>query len=323
MKSHPHIDLVDGYAKAAQKASLSHAEKATMKDALRENMKLSPVHRPLRSSPMPSAYFPYTWAILQGKKRFVAPIMLLLIVGGSTSYAAEGTVPGDLLYPVKINVNESVFSALSFSAVSKAKWAVEKVGRRLAEAKSASVNAAVKRELDSEAISDSQDADAQIAALNAQDPTDAQALTAELGVLLQGVSTSTSTVVATSTSSTSVSTPVLHIKKAAAPIINEVISAVPDADATATASDTTDTDANAAVDAGVAVTPTTTTATVKIFNSSPANTSNTSNTSSGNSSAGASVSASVSAPAVSAAAAVSVPAVSVPVPAVNVTVPTL
>lgn len=61
-------------------------------------------------------------------------LVLVLFVGIGTSFAAEGALPGDPLYAVKIYVNEQVRGALAVSEASKAQWNVEQVSRRLAEA---------------------------------------------------------------------------------------------------------------------------------------------------------------------------------------------
>lgn len=61
-------------------------------------------------------------------------LVLVLTVGTGTSYAAEGALPGDALYPVKIHVNESVQGALALSDEAKVVWHAARVERRLAEA---------------------------------------------------------------------------------------------------------------------------------------------------------------------------------------------
>lgn len=61
-------------------------------------------------------------------------LVLVLCVGVGTSYAAEGTVPGDTLYPVKVNVNEQVQGALARSPQAKADWNARRATRRLEEA---------------------------------------------------------------------------------------------------------------------------------------------------------------------------------------------
>lgn len=62
------------------------------------------------------------------------PIMIALALGGGTSFAAERALPGDTLYPIKVEVNERVRSALTFSAEGEAELAARLAERRLAEA---------------------------------------------------------------------------------------------------------------------------------------------------------------------------------------------
>ncbi len=64
------------------------------------------------------------------------PILLLiaLIIGGGTSFSAEGALPGDTLYPIKINVNEEIRSFVSFSNEAQTKWDARRVEKRLEEA---------------------------------------------------------------------------------------------------------------------------------------------------------------------------------------------
>jgi len=65
--------------------------------------------------------------------QFIALLTALSLIGGGTSYAAEGTLPGDPLYPIKIRVNEEVVAALSFSDEAKANWETARAERRLEE----------------------------------------------------------------------------------------------------------------------------------------------------------------------------------------------
>ncbi|MDP3962935.1 MAG: hypothetical protein Q8Q39_00350 [bacterium] len=61
-------------------------------------------------------------------------IILALLISGSTSFAAEGSLPGDALYPVKIHVNEEVRGWLAASAEAQSQWESRRVERRLQEA---------------------------------------------------------------------------------------------------------------------------------------------------------------------------------------------
>ena len=63
------------------------------------------------------------------------PIFLIvgLLMSGSVSFAAENTVPGDILFPVKVHVNENVRSAIVVTPKAQAAWDVQLVERRLQE----------------------------------------------------------------------------------------------------------------------------------------------------------------------------------------------
>ncbi len=69
-----------------------------------------------------------------------AMVLILVFLSAGTSFAAESSLPGETLYPVKININEGVIDFLSFSPKSKADWAVRAIERRLEEAAQLSVD---------------------------------------------------------------------------------------------------------------------------------------------------------------------------------------
>lgn len=60
-------------------------------------------------------------------------LLLLLLVGGGTGVVAEKALPGDVLYPVKIHVNENIESALALTARGDAEVAIKQAARRLEE----------------------------------------------------------------------------------------------------------------------------------------------------------------------------------------------
>ncbi|MFN3188033.1 MAG: DUF5667 domain-containing protein [Candidatus Paceibacteria bacterium] len=62
-------------------------------------------------------------------------ILIALVIGGGTSFAAQSAVPGDFLYPVKTEVNESVRSAFTFGADAEARLQAKLIEERVAEAK--------------------------------------------------------------------------------------------------------------------------------------------------------------------------------------------
>jgi len=70
----------------------------------------------------------------QGMRLVSATLVMALVVGVGTSYASEGALPGDLLYPIKIHINESAHAALLSSESAKAEWNTQLVSKRLKEA---------------------------------------------------------------------------------------------------------------------------------------------------------------------------------------------
>lgn len=70
--------------------------------------------------------------------RFATAMVLaffLVGAGGSgVSYAAGDSLPGEFLYPVKLNVNEQIKSQLKFGDESKAEFAMKLAERRIHEA---------------------------------------------------------------------------------------------------------------------------------------------------------------------------------------------
>lgn len=60
--------------------------------------------------------------------------LLILLSGSGTAFAAENTIPGDTLYGVKVNINETVRGALALSPEAKSNWEAQIAERRLDEA---------------------------------------------------------------------------------------------------------------------------------------------------------------------------------------------
>lgn len=64
---------------------------------------------------------------------FSFAIMLLVSGGGSVVLAAESSVPGDILYPIKVKVTEPALDKIFVTAKENARWQGEKAIRRLRE----------------------------------------------------------------------------------------------------------------------------------------------------------------------------------------------
>lgn len=61
-------------------------------------------------------------------------LFILLLIGGGTGIAAENSLPGDVFYPIKIHVNETLESALAVTAKGDAEVSVRQAAERLSEA---------------------------------------------------------------------------------------------------------------------------------------------------------------------------------------------
>lgn len=76
----------------------------------------------------------FLYLLFNNKPMFASLIAAILIAfSGGTAIAAENTVPGDLLYPIKVKVNEEVRLALAVSPEAKAAWDAKRAERRLEE----------------------------------------------------------------------------------------------------------------------------------------------------------------------------------------------
>src|SRR3990167_585749 len=113
---------------------LTTGERDSMRHTLTQFMEAHPV-RYVENSRL---YFKPSRNIIKIKfltyKAMIIGLIIALVMGGSVSYAAENTLPGDALYPVKVYVNENARAAVAFTDKSKAELAVELANRRLEEA---------------------------------------------------------------------------------------------------------------------------------------------------------------------------------------------
>lgn len=60
-------------------------------------------------------------------------LLSLIILGGATTFAAAGALPGDILYPLKVNVLEPAKGVLAVSQEARAKWQVSRAETRIHE----------------------------------------------------------------------------------------------------------------------------------------------------------------------------------------------
>ncbi len=102
----------------AKQIRLTDAERSRIHAALTASMQ----------APTPSPFLPLFFY-----RAGVAAFLCILVVGG-TAFAAEGALPGDALYSVKVGAIEPVFGAFAFSDEAKAAWNAGVATERLDEA---------------------------------------------------------------------------------------------------------------------------------------------------------------------------------------------
>ncbi len=103
---------------------------------------------------------------------YAAALLLLLSGATGVSYLAEGAVPGDALYPIKVRVNEELLGVLAFDDESRAAWEMRRVERRLQEATTLAYRQRLSPEVNKEVV---RQIEAQVA--RAAEATDALAKT--------------------------------------------------------------------------------------------------------------------------------------------------
>ena len=107
----------------------SEAEKIRLRSAEKSAMRAS-----IFGTPTPVVLHRSSYVFLS--PRYLVPLFVVLVVfiGGGTTSAAQGALPGDLLYPVKVSINEKVEVALAPTPAAKAEVQVRLAERRVEEA---------------------------------------------------------------------------------------------------------------------------------------------------------------------------------------------
>lgn len=117
--------------------SLSEAERVSMRNILKAHMAEHPATAPLlvRASDALASFADMFGSQAYTRMKILpAALSVVLVVGVGTAYAAEGALPGDPLYAIKVSLNEPLQGALALSDTSQASWHTKKIERRLAEA---------------------------------------------------------------------------------------------------------------------------------------------------------------------------------------------
>jgi len=77
---------------------------------------------------------PFNWFVFAHKTSVFAGLLLFIFSSTAVVVASQDSLPGDVLYPVKVNIKEPIVSAISFGKDAKLSMEVQKANERLAEA---------------------------------------------------------------------------------------------------------------------------------------------------------------------------------------------
>jgi hypothetical protein len=119
--------------KDIKKISLSKDEKSRIHDALKW---YAEVNASIRS---PYSVFSWTHRVNKKLSFVVAGLLIMLIASGSTVYASQNALPGDVLYPIKVDVVEPLAVALAINTEARQRVQVSQVEERLKEAEALAV----------------------------------------------------------------------------------------------------------------------------------------------------------------------------------------
>lgn len=138
--------IIKQLKEAAKNTRLSPIEKAAIKSQLLHYAKMHPLNVPNSLTPaVPSPFFSIN--NFRNKRSISVLVMGGLLMGSSVSFAAEGAVPGNILYPVKVRINENVRGAVTITPKAKAEWEIRLVERRLEEVEKLAVTPGVSSEV--------------------------------------------------------------------------------------------------------------------------------------------------------------------------------
>lgn len=145
-------DKHDNFNKLTEKAKtvkLTDREKNTIFSVIDPYVRSNPIKKdsdvskvfPKRFIPIKSPLtvnnirsFISSWHMHSARSFVGAIILVVVLVGSGTSFAAQGALPGDLLYPILVNLNEGVRSIL-LSDSARSSYEVERIQTRVEEIK--------------------------------------------------------------------------------------------------------------------------------------------------------------------------------------------
>ncbi|MES2749196.1 MAG: DUF5667 domain-containing protein [Patescibacteria group bacterium] len=124
--------------KKSETLRLRASEKAELQSRIVAFMEYHPLPASIKAIPVPkskSTMEPYRMVVVPRfyLQTFAGAFALFLIIG--VPALAENAIPGDILYPVKVNVTEELRSTLSTNSYEKVAWETTRLERRVSEAR--------------------------------------------------------------------------------------------------------------------------------------------------------------------------------------------
>jgi len=116
-------------------------------------------------------------------KVLATALIIVLVMGGSFAYAAESSLPGQILYPIKINIEE-IKSLSLITSKQKVEWEIERTSRRLGEAAELSIqdkmNSIAREEIKTQIDKHTKKISQGIKEIGAENPESALAMNSQL-----------------------------------------------------------------------------------------------------------------------------------------------
>ena len=124
--------------KKSETIRLRASEKSELQSRIVAFMEYHPLPAAVKSSPIPK-----NKVVLEPYRLISLPRHYIGMMVGATAMMfivvvpalAESAIPGDILYPVKVNVTEEIRSTLSLNSYEKVVWETTRLERRVAEAR--------------------------------------------------------------------------------------------------------------------------------------------------------------------------------------------
>lgn len=125
----------DKFIQDLRTISLSKTDEQVIRVRLESYADAHPVSTVLVQQKNPYRFLsPFSYLLKTPMTNGFALLLVIMFFGVSVAGAAEGALPGDALYPVKIHVNEGLKTALTINETERSLWDAARAERRIDEA---------------------------------------------------------------------------------------------------------------------------------------------------------------------------------------------